>query len=92
MRKIEAETELWHFWQAQHGPGAITVAECSTCGYQQWTSTAPKADDAVVVYRWEQLNFSSPCPRCAEVKARAPEVFLWVQACMAQAQTKGPGN
>jgi len=60
-----------------HGPGQVTMEQCSICGRLEWGQTAAPVDGespGVTI----TVMLLGRCPRCEEIKQRAPEIFAWV--------------
>jgi hypothetical protein len=51
------------------------MERCPLCGYMRFACCRTTAPDAVT---FREMFSITECLRCAEVRARAPEVFQWV--------------
>lgn len=64
---------------SHYGPGAVTMALCPLCGAASHVSTIAEASPDSVTF--VSMSTVEQCGRCAEVQARAPEIFKWMVGC-----------
>ena len=62
-----------------YGPGAVTMALCPLCGATNHMSTQAEASPDSITF--VPMSSVEECGRCAEVAARAPEIYKWILGC-----------
>jgi len=65
---------------ARHGRiGHHYFTACAVCGYLKWRMTETNKPSDITVTD----GHCADCPRCQEVRNRAPEIVEWVMAVLA---------